>query len=171
MRLSSAPVWAGYWPPKLAEQHLHVTILERDTLPETAESRKGVPQERHAHALLPSGRGVLETLFPGLSQELVAQGAILADSAQSALCMINGSYHCRFQSGVQSLFVSRPRLETYKCTANGQGDGGEECQSGSFRVITNVFWDYYRLCWGRCPSQFFSQANNSICVVAICPGQ
>lgn len=37
----------------LAEQHLHVTILERDTLPKTAENRKGVPQGRHAHALLP----------------------------------------------------------------------------------------------------------------------
>ena len=95
----------------LAEHYVHVTILERDTFPAPGENRKGVPQGRHAHALLPSGRGALETLFPELCQELVAQGAIVADSGQSSLRMISGSYHLRFQSGVQSLFVSRPRLE------------------------------------------------------------
>lgn len=95
----------------LAEHYLHVTIIERDTFPAHGENRKGVPQGRHAHALLPSGRGVLETLFPGLSQELVGQGAIVADSGQSSLRLISGSYHLRFQSGVQSLFASRPCLE------------------------------------------------------------
>ena len=95
----------------LAEHYQQVTVLDRDTFPTPGENRKGVPQGRHAHALLPSGRGALEALFPGLSQELAAQGAIVADSGQSAIRLISGSYHLRFQTGVQSLFVSRPRLE------------------------------------------------------------
>ncbi|MCE7984796.1 MAG: FAD-dependent oxidoreductase [Caldilinea sp. CFX5] len=95
----------------LADHYQQVTVLERDTFPVPGENRKGVPQGRHAHALLPSGRGVLETLFPGVSQELVAQGAIVADSGESAIRMVSGSYHLRFQTGVQSLFASRPRLE------------------------------------------------------------
>ncbi|MET9871173.1 monooxygenase, partial [Streptomyces sp. NPDC006386] len=30
-----------------------VTVVDRDTLPETDENRRGVPQGRHAHAILP----------------------------------------------------------------------------------------------------------------------
>lgn len=95
----------------LADYYEQVIVLERDIFPAPGENRKGVPQGRHAHALLPSGRGVIESFFPGISQELVSQGAILADSGQHALRFISGSYHCRFPSGAQSLFVSRPRLE------------------------------------------------------------
>ena len=69
----------------LADAYRQVTILERDSFPIHGEQRKGVPQGRHAHALLPAGRAVLEELFPGLCQELVAQGAMLADSVQAAV--------------------------------------------------------------------------------------
>lgn len=95
----------------LADHYQQVTVLERDHFPALGEHRKGVPQSRHAHALLPLGREVLEKLFPKLSQELVAQGAILADGLQYGIRTVCGSYHCRFPSGLQSLFVSRPRLE------------------------------------------------------------
>src|SRR5579862_4637059 len=61
----------------LADRVANVTIIERDELPEGAASRKGVPQGRHAHALLTSGRRVLEDLFPGLVDELLAGGAML----------------------------------------------------------------------------------------------
>jgi flavin-dependent dehydrogenase len=40
----------------LANAYGRVTVVERDPLPETAEHRKGVPQGRHAHLLLPEGR-------------------------------------------------------------------------------------------------------------------
>lgn len=95
----------------LADHYHQVTVLERDSFPAAGEHRKGVPQSRHAHALLPSGREGLEALFPGLSQELVEQGAILADGIQHGVRFIGGSYHCRFPSGGQSLYVSRLRLE------------------------------------------------------------
>lgn len=36
----------------LADAYERVTVLERDQLPESGEPRKGVPQGRHAHALL-----------------------------------------------------------------------------------------------------------------------
>ncbi|CAN5498323.1 FAD-binding monooxygenase [soil metagenome] len=95
----------------LADYYQQVTVLEQDVFPIVGDHRKGVPQSRHAHALLPSGREALEQLFPGLSQALVAQGAILGDSMQDAVRCISGNYHCRFQSGAQSLYVSRTRLE------------------------------------------------------------
>jgi 2-polyprenyl-6-methoxyphenol hydroxylase-like FAD-dependent oxidoreductase len=59
----------------LADAYQHVTVVERDPLPSVSEARKGVPQGRHAHALLAGGAQRLENLFPGLLDELVASGA------------------------------------------------------------------------------------------------
>ena len=59
-----------------------VTTVERDRLPEAYEFRKGVPQGRHAHGLLARGREVLEQLFPGFTDELLAQGALTGDRRQ-----------------------------------------------------------------------------------------
>ncbi len=35
----------------LADYYQQVTVLERDILPLSGKNRKGVPQDRHAHAL------------------------------------------------------------------------------------------------------------------------
>jgi 2-polyprenyl-6-methoxyphenol hydroxylase-like FAD-dependent oxidoreductase len=59
----------------LADAYGRVTVVERDPLPQTAENRKGVPQGRHAHLLLPRGAQILDGLFPGLLDDLVAGGA------------------------------------------------------------------------------------------------
>jgi len=59
----------------LSEEFDKVTVLDRDGLPDGVAQRRGVPQGRHAHALLPRGRQVLDELFPGLTDELIAMGA------------------------------------------------------------------------------------------------
>lgn len=63
----------------LSESFERVSIVERDRFPEGIENRKGVPQGRHVHVLLPRGHMVLERLFPGLTRELVARGAMTGD--------------------------------------------------------------------------------------------
>ncbi|MER5479402.1 pyridine nucleotide-disulfide oxidoreductase [Streptomyces sp. NPDC002734] len=50
----------------LADQVDQVTVVERDTLPDEPAFRKGLPQSRHAHILLPSGRQAIEDLVPDL---------------------------------------------------------------------------------------------------------
>lgn len=95
----------------LADHHREVIILERDTLPPVGENRKGVPQGRHAHALLASGLNVLEDFFPGFTEELVAQGGVSADISR-VRWFDNGGYHARC-TGLELLLVSRPRLEAH----------------------------------------------------------
>ena len=58
----------------LADAANEVLILDRDELPSSPQWRKGVPQGRHAHALLRAGEQILEDLFPGLIRDLVARG-------------------------------------------------------------------------------------------------
>lgn len=92
----------------LSEAYAEVVIIERDTLPATATPRKGVPQGQHAHALLPSGREILEKLFLGLTEQLVNQGA----PAGRGRFFSGGGYFCPIPDAPPSLYVSRPCLET-----------------------------------------------------------
>jgi 2-polyprenyl-6-methoxyphenol hydroxylase-like FAD-dependent oxidoreductase len=95
----------------LADHYERVTVIDRDTLAAEGEPRKGVPQGRHAHGLLARGREVLEQLFPGLSEELVAQSALYGDVAGDVLWFNHGVYLHNVRSGLVGLLVSRPMLE------------------------------------------------------------
>jgi 2-polyprenyl-6-methoxyphenol hydroxylase-like FAD-dependent oxidoreductase len=95
----------------LADHYAEVTVLERDALPETREPRKGVPQGRHAHGLLARGREILDQLFPGLSEEMVAQGAIYGDVVDQVLWFNHGVYLRNTPSTLLGLLISRPMLE------------------------------------------------------------
>jgi 2-polyprenyl-6-methoxyphenol hydroxylase-like FAD-dependent oxidoreductase len=94
----------------LSDAFGQVTVLERDTLPATAESRRGVPQGRHGHGLLPRGRLILDELFPGFTAEAVAAGAPrLGWPAFRAI--LGGGQLRRVDIGVDLLSTSRPFLE------------------------------------------------------------
>ncbi|WP_428340827.1 FAD-dependent oxidoreductase [Mycobacterium sp.] len=61
----------------LSEFYDSVTVVERDTLPDHQDHRRGVPQDRHLHALLGRGVQVLSELFPGVLDEMDAAGAVI----------------------------------------------------------------------------------------------
>jgi 2-polyprenyl-6-methoxyphenol hydroxylase-like FAD-dependent oxidoreductase len=75
-----------------------VTVIERDDLPDDPVTRKGVPQGRHPHALLARGALILEELFPGLIDELVAAGAPASDDGDLAKVYMSYSGHQVIQS-------------------------------------------------------------------------
>lgn len=56
-------------------ERAHVTIVERDRLPETAIPRKGLPQAHHAHLLWSGGARIIEELLPGTTQRWLEAGA------------------------------------------------------------------------------------------------
>ena len=96
----------------LSTRFEHVTVLERDRLPETPQPRKGVPQGQHAHAILAAGLNSLETLFPGISNELIAAGAQAGDAAAGIRWFQFGGYKVRSQSGITGICMSRPLIES-----------------------------------------------------------
>jgi 2-polyprenyl-6-methoxyphenol hydroxylase-like FAD-dependent oxidoreductase len=103
---------AGLLAARVLSDHCErVTLIERDNLPEFAEHRRGVPQGRHTHGLLASGREVLEQYFPGIAQELIAAGAVPGDILQSLRWFMEGGCHVRALSGLEGLMMSRPFLE------------------------------------------------------------
>ncbi|RSM53343.1 hypothetical protein DMB66_39100 [Actinoplanes sp. ATCC 53533] len=96
----------------LADRFARVTVVDRDRLPSGPESRRGVPQSAHPHALLAVGREALEKLFPGLTDDLVERGAVWADVVRDAVVWQLDGYRTRVDSGVTLLFMTRPLLES-----------------------------------------------------------
>src|SRR5262249_43212105 len=92
----------------VAEHYDQVTIIESDELPEAPEPRKGVPQGQHTHALHARGREGLEQLFPGLTKELLAEGALRGDGTADFMWYSHGSCLCDAPSGLVGFLMSRP---------------------------------------------------------------
>ncbi|QJY49447.1 NAD(P)/FAD-dependent oxidoreductase [Pseudonocardia broussonetiae] len=96
----------------LSESFDHVTVVERDTLPTGAADRRGVPQGRHPHVLLPRGREVLEELLPGLTDALVARGAVTGTSGQIRF-LLAGHRFLPVPGTTRTLMLSRALLESH----------------------------------------------------------
>src|SRR5215472_5431816 len=103
---------AGLLAARVLSDHFgRVSLIERDALPELAEQRRGVPQGRHTHGLLASGRNVLEKLFPGISETLLKAGAVTGDIVRDSRWFFEGACLSRPPSGLNGLLMTRPLLE------------------------------------------------------------
>jgi 2-polyprenyl-6-methoxyphenol hydroxylase-like FAD-dependent oxidoreductase len=94
----------------LADHADSVIVVDRDVLPAGPEARKGVPQGRHAHGLLPSGERVVADLFPGLLEDLVAAGAQRVTTTDGRWWQ-GGGYRIDCPDAPSATFFSRPFLE------------------------------------------------------------
>src|SRR5688572_20679216 len=94
----------------MADHAERVVVLERDALTDGTTARRGVPQGRHAHAILAAGLQRVEAWFPGLSRELVAAGAIEGDGGD-AIWWQAGALKVHADVGVTAIAASRPMLE------------------------------------------------------------
>ena len=83
----------------LADAYRRVTIVERDRLPESGLDRRGVPQGRHAHGLLPRGAQILDELFPGLLADLVADGVPVLRDPREFRFIFGGHQLCQPDHG------------------------------------------------------------------------
>ena len=96
----------------LADAFHRVTLVERDSLPESGLDRKGVPQGRHAHGLLPRGAQILDELFPGLLAGLVADGVPVVRAPREFRFFLGGHLLCQDgEPGEPAYAQSRPYLE------------------------------------------------------------
>ncbi len=105
---------AGLLTARILSDHFdRVTLIERDAYLETTETRRGIPQANHVHGLLARGREILEELFPGLQDELVAAGAPLLDMANEIAWFTPKGWGVRFPSDLMVLAFTRPLLDLH----------------------------------------------------------
>ena len=105
---------AGLMAAQVLSQHFaQVTIVDRDHLTELPEVRNGVPQARHPHTLMVRGQEILEQHFPGLTDELIGQGALPIDASREVAFFVAGDWHKPTRhADTMAIAMSRPLLET-----------------------------------------------------------
>src|SRR6266496_2246881 len=95
----------------LAPHFSQVLVLERDELPAGAEHRRGVPQSKHPHFLLNSGRRAIGELFPGFEKDLVAAGGLHLMPSMDAAYLDGEGWSARKRSAMTMIYGSRVLIE------------------------------------------------------------
>ncbi len=104
---------AGLCTARILSSHFDsVTVLDRDTCPDGAHERAGVPQSRHVHALLVRGRRELNRLFPGFDPLMLERGAHEIDFGNDFATLRNWGWEARRPTGMLTLFASRHLIES-----------------------------------------------------------
>jgi 2-polyprenyl-6-methoxyphenol hydroxylase-like FAD-dependent oxidoreductase len=94
----------------LAERFHRVTIVERDAV-QVEGHRRGVPQGRHVHVLLPAGRVGLAELLPGVVDDLRSRGARVIDTTEVRFHIAGGSLLLD-DDDLDIVSATRPLLES-----------------------------------------------------------
>lgn len=103
---------AGLLAARVLANHFdQVTLVERDALTDSPTVRKGVPQGRMLHALMPRGLGIVERVFPGYGHELTVAGAVPVHIPSDALILTLAGWLPRQAAGASLLSASRPLFE------------------------------------------------------------
>lgn len=95
----------------LADFFAQVIVIERDTLPQEPQTRKGVPQANHVHVLLAQGYRILKQLFPGIDEELSEAGAPKIDWGKEYALFGYWGWHPPIVSDLVTHTASRAFLE------------------------------------------------------------
>ncbi|MFI1282085.1 FAD-dependent oxidoreductase [Streptomyces sp. NPDC020858] len=95
----------------LADRFARVTLVERDELPGDAPAfRPGLPQSRHVHVLWSRGVALIEELLPGVTDRLLAGGALLLDTPGDFLWLSPADWFHQVP-GEKVLLASRELLD------------------------------------------------------------
>lgn len=97
----------------LAKHCKEVFIVDRDHTLGKETPRKGAPQGRHVHALLPRGVSAAETIFPGIFKEIIDAGANNGDLCGDAQWCPGGNRLRRSESNMRVIAGSRPFIESF----------------------------------------------------------
>ena len=95
----------------LSNHFAKVIVLERDSLADDKNPRKGVPQAHHVHALLTSGLEALEHYFPGIVDEMVRDGVDRMAWSEDMRWYQAGSWKTRLPCGISFYPQARVALE------------------------------------------------------------
>jgi len=121
----------------LADRFETVTLLERDSLPDGAVARPGVPQGNQIHVMLTAGQSTLEDFFPGYSDELTTAGAIESDLRSDLKVYGEGGFLAAGENRIPLFSASRPLFEHVTRRRLGERNGvtiRDECHFVDYLV-------------------------------------
>ena len=103
---------AGLLAARVLSSHYgQVTVIDRDSLPDSQDFRGGIPQGRHVHVLLARGQRLMEGFFPGLNDGLIANGSPRLDWGREMRLYLSGRWQCHYENAVITNVITRTSLE------------------------------------------------------------
>lgn len=93
----------------LSDTYEHILVVDRDTFPDQPQLRAGTPQAFHSHRLIPRGEMIVQRLFPGFTDALLAAGAYSTQNKESLVTTRHGRLQGR--SPAKGVSCSRALLE------------------------------------------------------------
>ncbi len=95
----------------LAPHFNKITLLERDELPAGPHDRSGTPQSKHPHNVLTRGLKIMESLLPGLEDDIRASGAPFANWGKHVRTLTQNGWLQNIETELYSPVISRAMLE------------------------------------------------------------
>lgn len=95
----------------LTESFERVIVLEKDQDHRRSEGRPGAAQGWHLHHLLIAGQQQLDSVFPGIIDDMVAAGAFRVDMGEQYRIMLAGAWKKVGHSDIEIVCAGRPLLE------------------------------------------------------------
>jgi len=103
---------AGMAAAKVLTEHFsRVIVLEKDPAHRRTEARPGAAQGWHLHHLLIAGQQRLDSIFPGIIDDMVRAGAFRVDMGEQYRIMLAGSWKRVGPTGIDIVCAGRPLLE------------------------------------------------------------
>ncbi|MGC5562513.1 FAD-dependent monooxygenase [Streptomyces sp. FR-108] len=118
-----------------------VVVVERDELPDGPEHRKGVPQGRHAHLLMPGGLAAMDDLVPGVDMRahLLAAGARAVSLSSGMVVLTPEGWFRRWRHDSHHMITcSRALLEWSVRTAITRSTGNIEIRRAQALELTGT---------------------------------
>ncbi|WP_329087301.1 FAD-dependent oxidoreductase [Streptosporangium sp. NBC_01469] len=97
----------------LSDAYDEVLVVDRDELLGVDGMRRGCPQARHINGLLARGQQAMEELYPGITEEIFADGVPTGDLAGDVRWYFNGKRLRQRHAGLVCVAASRPMLEKH----------------------------------------------------------
>ncbi|HEU5475565.1 MAG TPA: FAD-dependent monooxygenase [Actinophytocola sp.] len=105
---------AGLFAAKvLSEAYDEVLVVDRDVLLGADGPRRSCPQGKHINGLLARGQKAMEELYPGITEELFADGVPTGDLAGDVRWYFNGRRLKPQSAELVCVAASRPMLEKH----------------------------------------------------------
>ncbi|MEU1372466.1 FAD-binding monooxygenase [Streptomyces triculaminicus] len=98
----------------LSDAYDRVTVIDRDDLTGAgADVRRSVSWAVHIHALLERGRQIIEELFPGFVDDMLALDVPVGDYGTTCHYYFNGRMLAETETGMACVAANRPVLEHF----------------------------------------------------------
>ncbi len=98
----------------LSDAYSRVTVIERDDLTAAGTNlRPAISWAIHIHALLERGRVIIEDLFPGFVDDMIAAGVPVGDYGSTCHYYFNGEMFAITDTGMACVAANRPVIEHF----------------------------------------------------------